>query len=437
MTSEKTTEHITILGIYFGIRGNEFKNLIIKLLNKSKLRKKIIDVLTTPTNMEKYSAAFTSDLVDEERNYQVYEQLGDLIGNQFIVWYIYRRFPQLRCSDGVKVAARLRINYGAKNSFYKFAEKLGFWPFITATKDIRYRKKKDLLEDVFEAFIGVTALILDEEMRIGVGNAIVYQILECIFDEIDISLRYEDLYDAKTRLKELFDIYEDTVGPLKYEIYRDEEGDNLAHAKVYRVMGGSFFQKSNGKLDKKRIVGGTPILIGKGKASLESDAEQAAAAEGLEQMKRDGYYKIPPKCYQRFMNPDEIPCVTITPKYLLSKYGENINELVKTKNKSKYQCRYESTVLSMYCRQRNINGVKTVISMGADISIRDTDGMTALDLLFIGKIDPPIVKTIMKIIVKTGQELTMNVGVMDTYYDKYDDKYFHEKAGDITPTEFE
>ena len=206
----------TVPGVYIGDRGFAFKSLIKGLLKASDISERYVDILVSEKNMELYGAAFTSDLVDDNNNYQIYEQLGDLSCNKFIVSYIYTRFPFLKSCDGVKIAARLRINYGSKKSFFEIAEKLGFWEYITAPNDIRQRNKKPLLEDSFEAFIGVTEYILDSEFGIGVGYACVYIILEKIFSSINISLKYSDLYDAKTRLKELFDFNMDMIGVIEY-----------------------------------------------------------------------------------------------------------------------------------------------------------------------------------------------------------------------------
>merc|ERR1712127_565873 len=129
-----------IQGIYLGSRGKDFRDLIKQVLKKSKLKRKYVDILTDEESMKLYANAFTSDSVDEENNYQVMEQLGDLTGNKFIVTYMYKRFPQLKCSEGVKVAARLRINYGSKQSFAEISRKLGFWSFISANNDLRQRK---------------------------------------------------------------------------------------------------------------------------------------------------------------------------------------------------------------------------------------------------------------------------------------------------------
>ena len=204
-------------GIYLGSRGDDFKEFIASLLKKGGLKDRYIDLLTDEDSMKVYACAFTSELIDPVNNYQVLEQIGDLTGNKFIVNYMYDRFPQLDCVEGVKVVARLRINYGAKESFCEIARKYGFWKYISATNDLRQRVMKPLLEDVFEAFLGATERIIDRRKRVGVGYAIVYDILTTIFNDIDISLKYEDLYDSKTRLKELFDLHENSIGPLVYK----------------------------------------------------------------------------------------------------------------------------------------------------------------------------------------------------------------------------
>lgn len=179
-------------------------DVIKKVLAKGRLRRNDIDRLVD-RNIDIYTQAFTSAGSNPEFNYEELEQKGDASANAFLVWYFYDRFPQLNCPAGVAVVARLKIVYASKNSFQEIAEKLGFWPYINATPHERDTKKKSLLEDVFEAFVGATQQILDNEHELGFGFTVVCRILKGIFDEIKISLEYEDLYDAKTRLKEYFD----------------------------------------------------------------------------------------------------------------------------------------------------------------------------------------------------------------------------------------
>ena len=268
----------TIYKVYEGSRGDEFKDCLRSVLERASLKRKYIDLLLSPEGMEIYNTAFTSSSADEYNNYEVFEQLGDLSANKFINWYMYRRFPQLNCPQGVKVVARLRINYGSKQSFWKISQGLGFWDFITASDDERSSKMKPLLEDTLESFIGATEYFLDSKIRLGVGYAIVYDILASIFDNMPISLEYTDLYDEKTRLKELFDYFKN-LGVLKY---KETKTDMITTSTAYY------------------ITGVRTVHIGQGVASLKSDAQKLAAAQGLKTLERMGYTKPIPEIYAMF-----------------------------------------------------------------------------------------------------------------------------------------
>lgn len=416
-------------GVYLGSRGVDFKKLIKSVLNKGKINNKYIKILTDKDSMKIFSRAFTSDTVNENDNYQVLEQLGDLSGNKFIVMYMYKRFPQLKCCEGVKVVARLRINYGAKQSFSEISRKLNFWPYISATNEVRQRKMKPLLEDVFEAFLGAVESILDERTdTIGVGFAIVYSILAGIFDDINISLRYEDLYDAKTRLKELFDIHETSLGPL---VYKESKNEIVTVSTIFRVKGGTYQEKSNGTLNRKHIIGGEYVKIGEGIASLKADAQQNAAIMALKNLNDQGWCKPIPLVYQRFNSDKEKNEFVITADIIKKLWGDDINALQNTKEKTKYQSKYQSTPLSLYCRTRNIKGVEECLKKGADCNILDTEGMYPMDVLFIGNIEEDVVKQTMMLLESYNQHMNMHYDVFEMYYTKYLDKYFNDRVSSI------
>ena len=285
--------------IYDAPRGTTFKKLITELLEKGNIRPKYIDIMTNEENMRLFSQAFTSPTSHATVNYEIYEQLGDLSANKFIVWYTYKRFPQLKCAKGVKIAARIRINYGSKQSFYKIAETYGFWDFISASHDERQHKKKSLMEDSLEAFLGCTESIMDDMYQPGVGYGIVYDILKHIFDKIDISLAYTDLYDAKTRMKELFDAHKQGLGNLHY---LDRREGIINTSQVYQIPPGA------PKDPIKRYVGNeiellppdTWVLIGTGRAAIKPDSQQRAAEEGLKYLNRRGWVKAIPEEYKLF-----------------------------------------------------------------------------------------------------------------------------------------
>jgi dsRNA-specific ribonuclease len=223
----------TLNEIYYGNRGEEFKQVILSFLRKGNLKTKYINFLTNDENMVLYGHAFTSDTVDTNNNYEIYEQLGDLSANKFIVSYAYKVYPQLSCPQGVPVVAQLRIRYGAKKTFFQIGETLGLWDYISASVEERNSKKKDLLEDCFEAIIGVTEFILDNFYRPGVGYGIVYDILTTIFNEMPpMSLEYNELKTSKTRLKEMFDKHQ--IGELEY-ITREDKTKHLHTVTIYQV----------------------------------------------------------------------------------------------------------------------------------------------------------------------------------------------------------
>lgn len=299
--------------VYLGSRGADFKHMITGLLKRGKLKPKYIEQLTDRKGMEAYSQAFTAHTADPINNYERFEQIGDVTANKFIVWYSYRRFPQLDCTDGVKVVARLRINYGAKQFFGPLGEKLGFWPFISVAEDgternqyYRSRNKKDLLEDCVESFVGCTEYLLDKAFRPGVGYGIVYDILANIFDEIDMSLKYEDLYDEKTRLKETFDAYKELGGWYFYDIREDIDGDySMVKSILYQMPPNTPQQPYKRKTGPTRndfeiVPHRDWVQIGVGVAPKKGDAQQKAADQGITTLKHMGFYKKPPPEYKFF-----------------------------------------------------------------------------------------------------------------------------------------
>ena len=235
--------------IYSGDRGINFEDMIRSILKKGKLKEEYIDRITT-NGKELYSQAFTHPTANPDNNYEPLELLGDSIVNCCIVWYLSRRFPQLNCQDGVKIIARLKINLVSKKIFADFGDQLDFWKYVSADKETRDTKMKKTLEDVFEAFFGATQKLIDSEIRMGVGYSICYNIITNLFDTLHISLKYEDLYDAKTRLKEVFDFFKETIGQIKYE---NERVDRIQYVKVFRL-----YTDPRGKKQK--------ILLGQGSA---------------------------------------------------------------------------------------------------------------------------------------------------------------------------
>lgn len=399
-TYNNTFSHQTNQGFYLGSRSEKFICFIKQLLEcKFKLKKEYVDILTTNESMKEFGDAFTSSSVDPNNNYEVYEQYGDSISNTCIVNYVKKRFPQLNCPEGVKIVARLKINYGSKNSFSEIARKLGFIDFISATNDIKYRQIKKLLEDVFEAFIGAVTTIIDNHKRIGVGYAVAYNIISCIFDEMHISLNYSDLYDAKTRLKELFDLYKEQLGTLEY---KEEKIESINWTSIYR-------KTSDGKCFK----------IGQGSASLKADAHQFASNKALQFLNSQGYVKQLSLFYQNIENSDTT-CLSLEQLFGTAE----INELRVVKQTC-YQNKYKITPLSHYCKLRDVPNIKKCLSVGANPNVQDSDGMFSADFVLIGSIEPEIVNTILDLL---ANSVTTSENELLAVHKNIYDFYFYENS---------
>lgn len=256
--------------IYNGIRGESFKNLLVTILKRGKVNDSIIDKILDEEGLKLCEIAFTHPSVDNDINYEYLEFLGDGVINTAIVWYISKRFPQLKGSKGVKILARLKINLISKKSFSKCAQNLNLWDYISCSETIRNTCKKKVMEDVFEALFGAITYLMDTKIFQSSGYAVVYAIVSNLFDEMNISLKYEDLFDARTRIKELFDFYKD-IGELKYETRKDNA---VFFTEAYLI-----------KPD------GTKIFLGNGNANTKGDSIHNASHYAINTLKTMGYDK--------------------------------------------------------------------------------------------------------------------------------------------------
>lgn len=260
---------------------SSFHGLITSLLKRGNINNGYLSVMTDDRSMEEYVSAFTSSTVDPVHNYEVYEQMGDVTINKFIVMYMYKRFPQLIKPRGVKVVARLKINYGSQQMLSHIGRTLGFWEHIRADNETKENKSNALIEDCMESFFGCTEYLLDNKTQVGVGFSVAYDILKSIFDEIPISLRYEDLYDAKTRLKELFDYKKSELGT---PVYIDRRNDQLkAISEVYSAPPNTPSRPI--RVGTELVPHQSWFLLGSGCAKLKGEAQQLAAQKAIENLR--------------------------------------------------------------------------------------------------------------------------------------------------------
>ncbi len=389
-------------GVYLGERKNDFKNFLNKIFENAKLQKEHISFLLNKENFIRFSNAFTCETVDVKNNYEYSEHIGDGFFNAFLVSYIYRKFPKFQSSECVKIVARLKINYVSKNELAKIAEDNGFWNYISADISTRQTKKKKLLEDTLEAFIGTVVQIMNEfkdeyitKYNLRIGYSIAEKILEYFFEKVVFSFKYEDLYDSITRLKELRDMLPKEIGTLETRFERKEQ---LVTCQIVRTVNAVYQTKQDGTSDFNKIVRGTgrQNIIAVSVASIQPDAEQKASEIAIETLRKEGLVKHPPRIYSN-LNDNEAENknekeTTMKDVLRICQNVSNINLQFQTKGKkNKYTC----TPIFHFIQSEDITGFELCLNNGADPNLTDVFGLTCLDAVLI-KRNPDLFKKIWK-----------------------------------------
>jgi dsRNA-specific ribonuclease len=273
--------------VYYGPRDNTFKDFLIKIFKYTGVSEAYLDKYINDQTLPFFNIAFTSSSADEYHNYEPFEQMGDSTIGKFIVWSAYEKFPQLRGkSEAVEIVARMKINLGSKDNLSQIAENLGMWGYISASEEIRHRSKKKLLEDVFEALIGVIEFIIldytdSNRSQPGLAYQLTYALLGALFEPYSLKIDYNTLVDSKNRLKGVFDQYKEQLG--SEAVYKSERvlknDKNIFITKVY--------DKSNN-------------FLGEGAAALKKDAEKKASEMAILTLERKGFKKIIPSLYSTY-----------------------------------------------------------------------------------------------------------------------------------------
>ena len=269
---------------YTGLRGAPFKKMLETILvQRSKMAPKYIEKILSDEGLKVFDQAFTHATYDEVNNYEVYELLGDSTINKCVVWYLTRRFPQLKNPAGVAIISKLKTDLVSKKTFCMLGDKLGLWEYVSCSEEVRKTNMKKTLEDVFESFIGALEFLLDG-IREGCGYSFCYNIVTSLFDEINISLKYQDIYDAKTRLKELFDFQKGkTMNDMKYNHVKGEDNMVTSSVCVSVLRNGQWIRD---------------LCVGEGKAHLKIDAEKRASEFAIRNLKDMGIYKPIPEIFK-------------------------------------------------------------------------------------------------------------------------------------------
>ena len=228
--------HYSIL--YLGIGVKQLKTLIHQLLKMGKMNDQHLEKLFTyPETMKLYEQAFTHKSVSEN-NYEFYEIIGDGTLNKAIITYLSKKFPKLNQPKGVEALTPLKHDLISKRSFAKLANQLDFWKHIKISLAKRQTDMNRTLEDVFEAFFGVTEILINRYIYDGLGYFICSNIIYQILSQCTINPSYKNVVNPISRLKELFDSYGNLQK--KYEKFNKDLSDPLKSFAELKIIDDKF-----------------------------------------------------------------------------------------------------------------------------------------------------------------------------------------------------
>ena len=171
------------------------------------------------------------------KDYEKLECLGDAVLELAVSDYLYRHFPRLNEGE----LTRMRSNIVRTEGFSEFAIECGFPEEIDLGKGEEKagaRKRKTLLEDVFEAFNG--ALFLDQ------GMPAVQHFLHLTVYPLIAEGDFNASRDYKTELQERLQVN----GPVKIEYQVISEDESKPSFKVQLLVNGEKVSEGQGRNKK-------------------------------------------------------------------------------------------------------------------------------------------------------------------------------------------
>ncbi len=196
----------------------DFKIFILSLLGRLDLNQQSLADFTDEESMVEFSRAFTHKTWSSTFNYERYEFLGDTIINDAVAHYISTTFPHIQ---NVAWMTRIKHTLISKKYLAALAHKANFLKFIrygeglTSLLKGSYEQANEslnkeylsILEDVFEAFIGALRDIVNKKTVDGIGGIISRRMVHTFLDKKNIPVSYDEIFDPKSRLKEIYDKY--------------------------------------------------------------------------------------------------------------------------------------------------------------------------------------------------------------------------------------
>lgn len=194
----------------------QYDKFIRTLLKRANITKEFRREFTDPDAMIMWDLVRTHPSCHPKNNYEELEFLGDGFIKAILNKYILKRFAGNADSGGSDAVvdnhfstnegtfSKLRRFIEKEKPLANFADQLGFWKYVKADEETLNKHKQSTLSDVFEAFIGALASLIDERVRQGLGFRYSYVFMAKLLDGMPLEPTEDVLDDPVTRLNELY-----------------------------------------------------------------------------------------------------------------------------------------------------------------------------------------------------------------------------------------
>lgn len=232
------------------LSDTEISEFVIPILvNRGKVELEIAKRLMDAEGIALLKRAFTHWSMDWDYNYEMLEALGDTTYNKAVTYIIRRKFPSLNDdpNGNYKLTEASKL-YKSKTKAPIFSDALGlckmarYVSLIYQPQAETYPDKLNQLvmdnkmkTDLFEAFLAAVEDLIDSKVSQNLGYAITYNIIESLFENIELTIDLSVTKTNKAKLKELLDKLH---GTLEYKKRYDNRNDIIGVDLVVRFDGG-------------------------------------------------------------------------------------------------------------------------------------------------------------------------------------------------------
>jgi dsRNA-specific ribonuclease len=264
----------------------DFADFIGEMLKRARVRPLVIQELCSPENLLDFHQSFIHESYHHSYNYDLTKVLGVIALDLIVIEYSSRLFPQI---DEERWLTRLKHTLVSnKKKIYEIAVELGFEKFVQYGEPVTSSLEKipdrsqntvyiKMVINVYKSFVGALMKIISQTRTRGVGYVVAYNFVTSSLKEMKMSTQYEEVFDDKSQLKELYDTFRWNFKQSIRIPYNEEKG--VYECTIVGYPKGNRFRKPENE-----------VILAQASSKIKKEAEHSAARAAIRKL--DTVYNI-------------------------------------------------------------------------------------------------------------------------------------------------